>query len=380
MNDKLFRNSSTQRHTDKIVKFVNSHIVVVTFGTSERVTCRHSAGNNGHFVNIIIMFTQFCKNCMACFVISSTFFVCLGNNTALFLGTHDDFIDSFIELEVADHIFSCPGSKDGRLIEQVCKIRSGETARHAGNHFEIDIRSEGFIAGVNLEDRLSALDIGKIDIDLSVKTTGTKQRTVENVRTVGCRHDNDTFIGFKTVHLNENLVESLFTLVVTATKACPSLTSDSINFVDEDNAGLIAFCHIEQVTHTRGTNTDIHFHEVRTADREERNPCFPCNGFCKQGFTCSGRAYKQNTLRNLCSEIRELFRALQEFNDFLKFFLFLLCPGNVREPNLDIGGDSCLRLAEVHYLSAAAAHGTKDEEESNKSDDEDCYIYNVTPP
>ena len=211
------------------------------------------------------------------FMIGGTLFIRFRDDSALFLRSHDDLVDPLVQFKVPDHVFSRTSRQNRRFVEQIGKIGPGEPARHAGDHLEIDVGGQGLIAGMDLEDRLSALDVGQIDVDLPVKTSGTEQRTVQNIRTVGCRHYNDAFVGLEAVHLHEDLVERLFPFVVTAPKSRPSLTADRVDFVDKDDTGLIAFCHIKQVAHTRGTDTDIHFHEVRAADGEERNARFSGN-------------------------------------------------------------------------------------------------------
>ena len=59
---------------------------------------------------------------------------------------------------------------------------------------------------MHFQNLFSAPDVGKIDIDLSIETTGTKKGTVKNIRTVGRRHNNNSFVGIEPVHLNEDLV------------------------------------------------------------------------------------------------------------------------------------------------------------------------------
>ena len=95
---------------------------------------------------------------------------------------------------------------------------------------------------------------------------------------------------------------------MTSAEARASLAADGIDLVDEDDTGLALFRRVEQIAHTRRADTDKHFHEVGAAYREERNVRFARDGFGKQRFTRSGRAYEQNTLRNPCTQIGKLFR------------------------------------------------------------------------
>ena len=325
------------------------------------------------------MFAKFCKNGVTCFVISCTLLVRFGHNTALLLGAHDDLVDALVQLQIADHALARPCGKDGGFVEKIGKVRPGESARHAGDDLKIDIGSERLIAGMDLEDGLSALYVGKIDIDLSVKTAGAQQSAVKDIGTVGRRHDDNALVRLKTVHLNKDLVEGLLSLVVPSAESRSPLATHGVDLIDEDDAGLIAFCHIKEVAYTRCADADVHFHEVRAAHREEGHARLPRDRLCKQRFTRSGRAYKQHTLGDLCPEVGELLGALEEIDNFLEFLFLLLRPCNVGKAYFDVRGHPCLGFSEVHHLPAAAAHGTQNQEEGDDTHNKHGDIEDIPP-
>jgi hypothetical protein len=59
--------------------------------------------------------------------------------------------------------------------------------------------------------------------DLAVETAGTQQRRVQHVRTVGGGDQDHPLIGFKAVHLDQQLVQRLLALVIAAAKACATV-------------------------------------------------------------------------------------------------------------------------------------------------------------
>ena len=67
---------------------------------------------------------------------------------------------------------------------------------------------------------------------------------------------------------------------------------------------------------------------------EEGYPCFPRNCTGEQGLTCSRRAHQKTALRNLCTDLGKLFRALQEVNNFLELIFGLLLACNILEGGL----------------------------------------------
>ncbi|MPM36084.1 hypothetical protein SDC9_82679 [bioreactor metagenome] len=66
---------------------------------------------------------------------------------------------------------------------------------------------------------------------------------------------------------------------MSATHTGATLTSNCIDFIDEDDCRGSFFGLIEQITHTAGTDTDEHFHEFRTGNREERHTGLTSDSF-----------------------------------------------------------------------------------------------------
>src|SRR2546423_5130581 len=98
----------------------------------------------------------------------------------------------------------------------------------------IDVFSQRDVARVHAQDSLAAFEIGKIDDDAAIEAAGTKKRGVENVRTIRRGDEDDAVVRFESVHLDEELIERLFALVMSATQACAAVTADSVDLIDED--------------------------------------------------------------------------------------------------------------------------------------------------
>ena len=159
---------------------------------------------------------------------------------------------------------------------------------------------------MHFEDFLTADNVWITNSDLTVETARAQKRRVKNVRAVGCRDDDNTFIGFEAVHLNEKLVQRLLTLIITTANTGAARTTDSVNLVDEDDAWCVFLRLLEHVADTACADTHKHFNKVRTGNREEWNVRFTRNSACCQGFTCTRRANKQRTFRNLTAKALEL--------------------------------------------------------------------------
>ena len=165
-----------------------------------------------------------------------------------------------------------PGREQSRLIEQVLQIRTGEAGgglRHIGEGY---VLRQGLLPGVDLQDLLPALDVGQSHIDLAVEPARPQQGGVQDVRPVGGRHDDDSLIGAKAVHLHQQLVQGLFPLVVAAAQAGAPLPAHRVDLVDEHDGGGVLLGLVEQVPHPAGTHTHIQLHEVRARDGQEVDP------------------------------------------------------------------------------------------------------------
>src|SRR5699024_10983363 len=106
--------------------------------------------------------------------------------------------------------------------------------------------------------------------------------------------EDDTLAVTEAVHLDEQLVERLLTLVVAAAHAGAALAADGVDLVDEDDAGAVLLGLLEQVTDTGGTDTDEHLDEVGAGDGVERHPGLTRDGTRQQGLTGAGRAVEQH--------------------------------------------------------------------------------------
>ena len=106
------------------------------------------------------------------------------------------------------------------------------------------------LTGVHTENTFSPFDIRPIDHDSSVKAARTQQGRVEHVRTVGRGNENNSFVRFKSVHLDQELIECLLSLVMPSAQAGTTMAADRIDLIDEDYAWRILLTLFEQVADT----------------------------------------------------------------------------------------------------------------------------------
>ena len=125
-----------------------------------------------------------------------------------------------------------------------------------------------------LQNTDSAFDIGSRYDDMPVEPTGSEQCRIQYIGAVGRSDQNNPVVGFESIHLDQQLVQGLFALIIAPTEAGATVTSNRVNFVDKYNARRFLLALNEQIANPRCADTDEHFDEVGTADAEERHSGF----------------------------------------------------------------------------------------------------------
>jgi hypothetical protein len=147
--------------------------------------------------------------------------------------------------------------------------------------------------------------------------------------------------------------------------------SDCIDLVDEDQAGGVLARLLEHVADAARADTDKHFDKVRSADAEEGGIGLARDRLCEQRFARPGSADHQDPFGDAAAEFLELFRILQEFNQFGNLLLGLVHPGDILERG------AVLFLAQEASFAFPEAQGTlsshlylADEKEVNQESDQ----------
>ena len=232
---------------------------------------------------------------------------------------------------------------------------------------------------MDFDNFFTTLYIRNSDYNLTVESARSEKRRVKDVRSVGCRQNNNSGVLRKAIHFNQKLVKCLFSFVVTAADSCSSFSSDRINFVDKDDARRVFLRLVEQVSDSGRADADEHFNEIRTADCEERYACFARGRSGDIGFSGSRRAYQQNSLRNSGSEFSVFSRIFQEVNNLRKLLFFFFQPCNIVKGNFLVTAldHLRLRLRELERFTVSALIHHDIEQENQRSDHD--HIRNQRP-
>jgi hypothetical protein len=164
----------------------------------------------------------------------------------LLFGTHDagallragdDTVDRLVQRLVVDELVVAASGEQRRLVQDVGQVGTGETRRPSGHREQVDAGGQRLALAMHLQDAVATDHVGCIDRDLAVETARTQQGGVKDVGPVGGRDQDDVGLDVEAVHLDEELVERLLTLIVATAEAGATVATDGIDLVDEDDRG-----------------------------------------------------------------------------------------------------------------------------------------------
>ena len=338
--------------------------VLIFLGEVDGDAERHAAGDDGDLVERVGVLAQSGDEGVTSLVVGGDALLFVGEEHGLALSTHHDLVLGDFKVVHVDGLAVEAGGGEGSLVDHVGQVGAGEARGSTSEDVEVHIFGHGDLLRVDLEDFFAATDVGTIDDDATIEAAGAEESGIENVGAVGRGDEDDAVVGLEAVHLDEELVEGLLTLVVSAAEACAAVTTDCVDLVDEDDAGSVLLALLEEVANAACADADEHLDEVRTGDGEEGDVGFA--GYCagEKGLAGAGRSDEEDALGDAATEALELLRFAEELDDLLEFFLGFVDAGDILEGDLLLlhGEQTGARLAEAHGLVAAGLHLAEEEE------------------
>src|SRR6266496_365799 len=372
VEDELLRSADAESHCQLLHQRGLRRQVAVFARQRDRVPKRLATADHGNLVHIVGVLEVMTDEGVAELVVSGDLPLLLGEQAGLLLGPGDHAHDPFLELLLLDHLLAAASGEQRCLVDEVREVGAGETGRTGGERVEVDLGRDRLALGVHLQDLAAADAVRPVDDDLAVEAAGAQQCRVEDVRPVRGRDQDDVVLQLEPVHLDEELVQGLLALVVTAAEAGAAVAADGIDLVHEDDArgGLLGL--LEEVADARGADADEHLDKVRAGDREERYARLAGNGTSEQGLTGAGRSVEQHALRDPRAERLELLRVLEELFDLVQFLDGLVHAGDILEADLRRVRRHPLgtALTEAHHLRAAALDLVHQEDPEGKQQHE----------
>ena len=356
VQDKLLGYAAAQTGHDVLEHLALGDVAAVFLGQIHGVAAGLTAGDDGDLMHTGVVLAVEARHGVARLVVGGELFLFGGDDPALLLGAGHDLHGSLFDVLHGDSLAAAACSQQSGLVDEVLEVSARKACGALCDDLEGDIRGEGLVLGVDFQDLLAALDVGQADVDLTVEAARAEQGLIEDVGTVGGRHDDDAVVGLEAVHLDQQLVQGLLALVVTAAETGTALTAHSIDLINEDDAGHGLFCLVEEVAHTGCADADVHLDEVRAGDGVERHTGLTGAGAGQQGLAGTRRADEQHAVRDTCAQRVKLVGALEELHDLFQLFLLFVFTGHIGKGGgllvlvlvLDLG------FADIHDAAATA--------------------------
>ncbi len=181
----------------------------------------------------------------------------LAHDTVFLLFSHKHLLHRIEQVLLIHILSSCLDGIDRRLIDHIRQIRSNRSRSRQRDLIQIHGIIHPHILGMHLQDFHSSLQIRLIYDNSSIKTSRTKKSLIQNLRPVGSRKNNNTFLAVKTIHFRQQLIQRLLSLLVPATVFGIPAPTDGIYLVNEHDTWSVFLCFLEQITHAGSAHTHI---------------------------------------------------------------------------------------------------------------------------
>jgi hypothetical protein len=234
-----------------------------------------AARDDANFVDWVGVFAVRSDERMADFMISNAALFYFAQAAAPAFRASDDFFYGFFEVGLGNFPAMSAGGEEGGLIDGIGKVCAGEAGGGLGDTTEVHFTGQWFVPDVDFEDGFAAIDVRGVDDNLAIEAAGPEQGPIEDVGPVGRGENDDAGIGGEAVHFNEELVDGLLAFVIDSPDVNAALTSNGVEFVDEDDAWGFCFGLLKQVANAGCADADEHFDKITAADGEERGMLLP---------------------------------------------------------------------------------------------------------
>src|SRR6056300_682954 len=321
--DNLLRSTTPESHLDlgeEVLLRVHRRVSILLIGLEESDTTRSTPRNDGDFAHRVIVRYEDTHDGMSSLVVRHEFLL-TERELYITLSTHDDALIDILHNVIRDHTLTITNSADGTLVHEVREVGTRETRRLLGDVLKVHILREVLVPRVDTEDLLTTLNTGKSNLNLAVEATWTEEGVIEDVDAVRRSDDHDSSLVVETIHLSEELVDGLLTIIIGRHVSTTTLLTDSINLIDEHDTRLILSCLLEKFAYALGSNTYEHLNEVGGRALDEGDIRLTSNGSGEESLTSTWSTSEEGTTRNLSTTSKVAFRFLEEVHNLLKFLL-----------------------------------------------------------
>ncbi|KAH3667133.1 hypothetical protein OGAPHI_002782 [Ogataea philodendri] len=274
---------------------------------------------------------------------------------ALLLQTGNHTLNGLFKVVNVHKRLAVTRSNQRSLVTAVGDVCSGKSRRHRGQSslqiLKINIVLQLQTAQMNSKDLLTARKLRVVQVDLSVESSWSQQSRVQNVCSVCTGQNNNVVRRGKSIHLDQQLVQRVFSLVVaTGSTALGTRLSNGVDLVHENDRRCVFSCSLEQLPNSGSTNTNKHLHKLRARNTVERNTGLSSSRLGQHRLTSSWGTGQNGSSWDLGSQTLVLLWALQKLDKLHDLLLGLVASSHVVEFDLD----ALFRIESLELLGVVA--------------------------
>ena len=193
---------STECRRDARGKLAPRLIVTILRRNEARVAAGATAAHNRDAVHWIVVLEKPRHNRVASLVIGGQLTLGFGHESAIGRRTGENAIDRLFDVAGANRDAASPRGHDRRLVEDARKVCAREAGCRPRQCRQVYARLNWLATCVDLQDCLAPAHVWRRDLYLAVEATGTQERLVQYVRSVGRRDHDDVGRGVEAVHFD----------------------------------------------------------------------------------------------------------------------------------------------------------------------------------
>jgi len=174
----------------------------------------------------------------------------------------DDFVDGFEEVLLGGDLATSSDGKHASFGADGSDFGTSGVGTQTSEQLESNVALNAHGARVDLEDVRAAFQIGQPKLHFTIETSGTHECWIQSVGSIGGHQHFDVSTWIEAIELIDEFQHRSLHFVVTASAIIKTSTTDCVNFVEEDQAGLLATCHLEELSNHASAFTDILLHQL----------------------------------------------------------------------------------------------------------------------
>src|SRR5689334_1951786 len=109
------------------------------------------------------------------------------------------------------------------------------------------------------QNHLTPPHIGLTYDNPTIKTSGPQKSRIQNIGTIGGGNQNNALVSFKTIHFHKKLIKGLLPFIMASTQTSATVTTDSINFINKNNARCALLALFKKISNAARPNPNKHF-------------------------------------------------------------------------------------------------------------------------